>query len=52
VLKIEDRVECVDEKCPNFGERGTFIGWVANAFKVKFDNGKEGLYLACDLKKI
>ena len=31
---------------------GTFIGWLANGLIVEFDSGKEGLFLACDLKKI
>jgi hypothetical protein len=52
MLTIGERVECVDKKSTHFGEKGNFIGWVANGFKVKFDNGKEDLFLACDLKTL
>lgn len=52
MITVGQRVECIDRKSIYYGEYGTFTGWLANALKVTFDSGKEGLFLACDLKKL
>lgn len=52
MIEIGERVECTDRKSIYLGERGTFAGFLANAFKIRFDSGKEGLFLACDFKKL
>jgi hypothetical protein len=50
VIKVGERVECVDQQSPNFGKKGYFIGFLANGFKIKFDDGSSELFLASDLK--
>lgn len=52
MIKVGERVECIEKKSMFFGQKGTFTGWLANGLKVKFDNGREGLFLVCDLKKL
>lgn len=52
MIKVKERVECVDEKSSHFGEKGTFIGYIANGLKIKFDDGKEDLFLPSSLRKI
>ena len=52
MIATGERVQCIDKKSLYYGQEGTFIGWLANGLIVEFDSGKEGLFLACDLKKI
>lgn len=52
MIEVGERVKCIDRNSDLFGEKGTFTGWLANGLKVKFDNGKTGLYLPCDLETI
>lgn len=51
-MEIGQRVECTDKKSTAFGKQGVFEGFLANAWKVTFDDGGTGLFLACDLKKV
>lgn len=46
------KVECTDRESPFFGKQGVFIGYLANGMKIKFVDGKEGLFLPSSLKKI
>ena len=52
MIKNGVRVECIDKKSSHFGKAGTFIGFLSNGLKVKFDDGTQDLFLASSLKKL
>ncbi|WP_336769795.1 hypothetical protein [Bacillus bombysepticus] len=52
MIKIGERVKCTDKDSQHYGKQGAFIGYLANGLKIQFDDGTEGLFLACSLKKI
>lgn len=52
MIEKGQRVKCIKSNCVSFGQEGVFIGHLANAWRVKFDNGSEGLYLPDELRKI
>lgn len=51
MIEIGERVECIERSSPHYKKRGEFVGFLANGFKVRFDDGTSGLFLANSLKK-